>query len=217
MCRVIAMLKKWAKCSYVALNAGMLTTSVNYTRSYPQKLWSDARIIDGSVSLDGRLLVSPPLVWWGRTTYVLPLWSLLFLFSPSRAVADFSGPVVSVLDGDTIEVLHNTHPERVRLSGIDCPEKGQAFGNRAKQAASALVFGRDVMLDTHGQDKYGRTLADVILRDGTNVNHELVKEGWCWWYRKYAPGDTVLEGLEQEAREAKKGLWADPRPVSPWE
>jgi endonuclease YncB( thermonuclease family) len=111
------------------------------------------------------------------------------------ALADFSGPVVSVLDGDTIEVLHNTHHERVRLSGIACPEKGQAFDNRAKQAASALVFGRDVMLDTHGQDKYGRTLADMILRDDTNVNHELVKEGWCWWDRKYALADSVLEKL----------------------
>ena len=45
----------------------------------------------------------------------------------------------------------------------------------------------------------------------------LVKEGWCWWYRKYAPGDTVLEGLGNEARETKKGLWADPQPVPPWE
>ena len=79
--------------------------------------------------------------------------------------------------GDTIEVLHHTHPERIRLSGIDCPEKGQAFGNRAKQAASALVFGKDVILQTHGQDKYGRTLGDVFLADGTNVNHTLVKDG----------------------------------------
>jgi micrococcal nuclease len=57
----------------------------------------------------------------------------------------------------------------------------------------------------------------VLLLDGTNVNHALVKAGWCWWYRKYAPGDTVLEGLETEARAAKKGLWADPHPVPPWE
>lgn len=85
--------------------------------------------------------------------------------------------MVSVLDGDTIEVLHNTHPERIRLSRIDCPEKGQAFGTRAKQATSALVFGRDVLLQTHGQDKYKRTLADVFLRDGTHVNHALVKDG----------------------------------------
>jgi hypothetical protein len=60
-------------------------------------------------------------------------------------------------------------------------------------------------------------LEDVILPDGMNLDQELVKYGWCWWYRKYAPGDTVLEGLEQEAREARKRLWADPQPVPPWE
>jgi endonuclease YncB( thermonuclease family) len=120
-----------------------------------------------------------------------------------------------VFDGDTIEVLHYTSPERIRLSGIDCPEKGQAYGNRAKQAASALAFGRDVSLQTHGQDKYRRTLADVFLLDSTHVNHTLVKDGWCWWYRKFAPGDTILEGLEKEAREAKKGLWVDPAPIPP--
>ena len=72
-------------------------------------------------------------------------------------------------------------------------------------------------LQTHGHDKYKRTLANVLLPDGTNVNHMLVKDGWCWWYRKYAPDDTVLEGLEKDAREARKGLWADPHPVPPWE
>jgi micrococcal nuclease len=146
----------------------------------------------------------------------LALGLLLFLLHPLGAFAAFTGPVISVLDGDTIEVLHNTHPERVRLSGIDCPEKGQAFGKKAKQVASALVFGRNVILQTHGQDKYGRTLGDVFLLDGTNVNHTLVKDGWCWWYRKYAPGNTELERLEQDAREAKKGLWADPAPIPPW-
>jgi len=69
---------------------------------------------------------------------------------------------------------------------------------------------------THGYDKYKRTLGDVILADGTSVNQQLVKNGWCWWYRKYAPGDTVLEGLEKEAREARRGLWTDPQPVPPW-
>ena len=70
---------------------------------------------------------------------------------------------------------------------------------------------------THGKDKYGRTLDDVLLPDGTNVNHALVKEGWCWWYRKYAPGNSELEKLEKDARDAKKGLWGDPHPVPPWE
>jgi endonuclease YncB( thermonuclease family) len=57
----------------------------------------------------------------------------------------------------------------------------------------------------------------VILPDGMNLNQELVKQSWCWWYRRYAPWDTVLEGLEKSARESKKGLWADPKPVPPWE
>ena len=120
--------------------------------------------------------------------------------------ADFTGLVVSVLDGDIFEVLHSNRPERIRLSGIDCPEKGQAYGTRAQQAASRLVLGGEVTLQTYGKDKYGRTLADVLLLDGTNVNHTLVEDGWCWWYRKYAPGDTVLEGLEKDARAGWKGL-----------
>ncbi len=151
---------------------------------------------------------------------------LLFLCTPvclflsqlgQSHAADFSGPVVSVLDGDTIEVLHNQRPERIRLHGIDCPEKGQAFGTKAKHLMSAFMFRKEVALKTYGIDKYRRTIADVFLQDGTNVNQELVKHGWCWWYRKYAPQDTELERLEREAREAKKGLWAEPAPVPPWE
>lgn len=141
----------------------------------------------------------------------------LLLLVPAIAWADFSGEVVGVLDGDTIEVMHRDKAERVRLHGIDCPEKGQAYGTRAKQAASALVFGKDVTVLTHGLDKYGRTIADVLLPDGSNVNQVLVKDGWCWWYRKYAPQDVTLEQLERSARAARYGLWVDPQPVPPWE
>lgn len=141
----------------------------------------------------------------------------IFLCSSHAFSADFTGQVVSVLDGDTVEVLHNQHPERIRLHGIDCPEKGQAYGQNAKHATSDLVFGKEVTVQTHGHDKYKRTIADVLLPDGTNVSQELAKQGWCWWYRKYAPGDTVLEWLEKEAREARRGLWADPNPIPPWE
>jgi micrococcal nuclease len=75
---------------------------------------------------------------------------LLALLTPSPAVAvsEYQGEVVRVIDGDTIEVLHNNYPERIRLSGIDCPEKGQTYGKQAKQAAPALVFGKDVTLPT---------------------------------------------------------------------
>jgi nuclease-like protein len=67
-------------------------------------------------------------------------------------------------------------------------------------------------LQTHGHDKYTRTIADVFLPDGTNVNHTLVKGGWCWWYRKYTTGNVMLEELERRARASGLGLWADPHP-----
>ena len=142
---------------------------------------------------------------------------VFLLFSSVAPVFSFTGEVVGVQDGDTIEVLHNGKAQRVRLHGIDCPEKGQPFGNNAKQATSALVFAQYVSLEIHGKDIYGRVVADVLLADKTNVNHQLVKDGWCWWYRKYAPQDTTLENLETEAREARKGLWVDPDPIPPWE
>ncbi|MCS6291698.1 MAG: thermonuclease family protein [Nitrospira sp.] len=130
---------------------------------------------------------------------------------------EFISEVIGILDGDTIDVLHNHQTKRIRLNGIDCPEKGQAYGQKAKHAASDLVFGKEVTIQTHGYDKYKRTIGDVFLPDGTNVNHTLVKDGWCWWYRKYASRDVMLEGLEVEARKARRGLWADPQPVPPWE
>ena len=131
-----------------------------------------------------------------------------------------SGRVVAVLDGDTIEVVHNNRnnrPERIRLNGIDCPEKGQAYGSKAKQATSELVFGKAVSLETYGLDKYGLTIADVSLPDGVNVNLELVRNGWCWWYQPYAPDNVILAELQRRARRAGIGLWADPRPIPPWE
>lgn len=141
---------------------------------------------------------------------------MVLLVKPVLA-GEFSGHVVGVIDGDTIDAILNGKTEHIRLNGIDCPERRQAYGQKAKHAASSLVFGKEVTLHTFGKDKYGRTIADVLLRDGTNINHELVKEGWCWWYRKYAPRDIELEGLETKAREARKGLWAEPQPMPPWE
>jgi len=67
-------------------------------------------------------------------------------------------PLVSVLDGDTIVVLHNSRAERIRFNGIDYPEKGQAYGKKAKQAVSALLFGKEVTLQTYCKDKYGQTI-----------------------------------------------------------
>lgn len=142
---------------------------------------------------------------------------LLLFISTSGSAQDFFGSVVGVLDGDTFDVLHNGKAERIRLSGIDCPEKGQAYGQKAKHAASALAFGKEVTIQTHGKDKYKRTIGEVILPDGMNLNQELVKQGWCWWYPKYAPDNVILAELQRRARRSGLGLWADPAPIPPWE
>jgi endonuclease YncB( thermonuclease family) len=152
----------------------------------------------------------------GLVLFLSWMYTPTFFLSSANAFADFSGKVVSIIDGDTVEVLHEQKPERIRLNGIDCPEKGQAYGKKAKQAVANLVFGKEVTLQTYGLDKYGRTIADVLLPNGRNVNHQLVKDGWCWWYRKYAPGDFLLEKFEKDARDSKKGLWIDSAPVPPW-
>src|SRR5688500_693330 len=96
-----------------------------------------------------------------RTSLKIVAALAVFAFPVLSLAAEWAGSVVSVLDGDTIEVLHNNRAERIRLNGIDCPEKGQAFGKKAKQAMSALVFGKEVSLQTFGKDKYGRTIADL--------------------------------------------------------
>lgn len=146
---------------------------------------------------------------------VLPL-ALVWLLSAAEAFS-FGGEVVEVLEGSTIEVLRFGKAQRIHLHGLDCPEKDQPYGDEVKPAISALVFAMEVTVEPRGKDKHGRILADVLLADGTNVNQTLVKEGRCWWSRKFAPNDAELERLELEAKEAKKGLWEDPEPIPPWE
>ncbi len=104
----------------------------------------------------------------------------------------------------------------LRLQGIDCPEKGQPFGTKAKQATAALVFRKEVKVRLQeDHNRYKRSIGSVVLSDGRMLNHELVRNGWCWWYREYAPKDTELEQLETEAREGRKGLWSAPASVPP--
>ncbi len=142
---------------------------------------------------------------------------VLFLLLSQAEAFSFNGEVVGVLEGSAIEVVRLGKAQRIHLYGLDCPEKGQPYGDDVKPAVSALVFAMEVTVEPHGKDKYGRIMADVLLADGTNVSHVLVKEGRCWWARKSAPDDAELERLELEAREAKKGLWEDPEPIPPWE
>jgi endonuclease YncB( thermonuclease family) len=123
---------------------------------------------------------------------------------------------VGITDGDTLSVLRDGKAAKVRLWGIDTPEKAQAFGTRARQFASELVFGQTVTVTVRDTDRYGRLVADVILPDGRSLNRELVAAGMAWWYRQYAKDDATLAKLEAEAKAAKRGLWSDPHAIAPW-
>lgn len=146
------------------------------------------------------------------------LLTIILCLPPTLAYgADFSGKVVGVIDGDSLRVMHDGKAEQIRLYGIDCPERMQAFGTKAKEATSILSFGKDVTVQPITKDRYGRTVASVTFPNGAQLNEELVRQGMCWWYRKYAPHDERLRGFEETARVAKRGLWAEPHPVPPWE
>ena len=131
------------------------------------------------------------------------------------AHAEFVGKVVGVIYGDSIRVMHEGKAEQIRLLGIDCPEKRQPFGARAKEYTSELAFGQDVTVYGERRDRYGRLLAEVRLPDGRSLSQEILKAGLAWWFRKYS-NDLRLGELERQARVAKNGLWVEPHPVPPW-
>jgi endonuclease YncB( thermonuclease family) len=143
---------------------------------------------------------------------------VLLLALPVLARETITGKVVGVSDGDTLTVLvEGRRQVKVRLHGVDAPEAHQAYGSRAKQFTSRLVFGKPVRVEVRDTDRYGRTIAEVFLPDWSSLNREVVRAGMAWWYRRYAPNDRQLAALEDEARRARRGLWADRDPISPWE
>jgi micrococcal nuclease len=127
----------------------------------------------------------------------------------------FTAKVLAVSDGDTITVLHGGAKEVVRLNGIDCPEKTQAFGRKAKKFTSDKAMNKTVTVDAKKVDRDGRTIGDIILDDGTSLNRELLQEGLAWWFFKHSD-DQTLKALEWAARDEKRGLWRDPIPIPPW-
>jgi micrococcal nuclease len=126
--------------------------------------------------------------------------------------------VISVADGDTITVLArgDKKPERVRLYGIDCPERAQAYGRRAKDFTSDMVFGRHVEIVRMGaeKDRYGRTVAKVWI-DKDELGQELLANGLAWHATRH-DNSPHYASLEREARKERHGLWSDPAPVPPW-
>lgn len=134
----------------------------------------------------------------------------------------FSGKVVTILDGDTVDVLIKGNTTlRIRLAWIDSPERAQAFGNRAKQRLAELVGGKVVQVEWNKIDKYGRTIGKITV-DGQDANLAMLSAGLAWWYRAYANEQTqvdqvLYEAAEREAKAERRGLWADPSPMPPWE
>ena len=141
---------------------------------------------------------------------------LLLWACSSNADTVLRGKVVSISDGDTFRLLVRGRELRVRLSGIDCPERGQAFGTRAKQFSSQMIFGKQISVRSEGKDQYGRELGWVYLPNGRCLNHELLKAGLAWHYKKYN-NDPALARMEQNARLGRLGLWVDRAPIPPWE
>jgi endonuclease YncB( thermonuclease family) len=158
-----------------------------------------------------------------RRPLAAALWLLLAAAAataPARSAGAetfFDARVVAVLDGDTIEVLVGRERRRIRLAGIDTPERGQPWAERSKQALSRRVFGREVRINAVDTDRYGRTVGEVYA-DDVCVGCELVREGHAWVYRRFSD-DAVLLALEEEARAARRGLWALPEAqrVPPWQ
>jgi endonuclease YncB( thermonuclease family) len=138
------------------------------------------------------------------------------VFTALALLLALSGSVVGVHDGDTITVLDPARQQtRVRVEGIDCPELHQAFGRRAKQFTSDMVFGKHVTVEGSKRDRYERLIGRVHV-DGRDLSLELTKAGMAWHFVRYS-SDRSLAAAEAQARSAKRGLWADPSPTPPWE
>lgn len=146
--------------------------------------------------------------------YIVPL--LVILFSGSLCAAEIQGKVIRVLDGDTIEVLQDKNPVRIRLANIDAPEKKQPFGRWSTNQLKALLAGQSVTVSYTQTDRYGRVLGRVITANGTEANRQQVLKGAAWVYDRYNT-DNSLPALQREAQTQKRGLWADSNPVQPWE
>jgi len=128
-----------------------------------------------------------------------------------------SGKVIGIIDGDTYDILiDGDQTLRIRMEGIDAPEKGMPFYKTAKKYLSDLCFGKTVRLEIRDTDKHGRKVAFGYLEDGTELSHEMTKAGFAWHFKKYNSDEDLAE-LEIEAQNAKIGIWSIENPMSPWD
>jgi len=153
-------------------------------------------------------------------TRILLAAATLIMVSVSSSADTLHGRVVGVSDGDTVTVLDSAHRQyKIRLMGIDAPEKKQPYGSRSKQSISDLVFNRQVQVEYDKTDKYGRTIGKIIV-NGIDANLEQVKTGMAWHYKQYqreqsASDRAAYADAENEARTARRGLWQEAEPTPP--
>jgi len=153
---------------------------------------------------------------------MIRLFILLLFWSISASAATLVGQVVGVTDGDTVTVLDEQQQQhRIRLAGIDAPEKRQPFGQRSKEALSAAVFGKMAAVEWNKFDRYGRIIGKVVV-DDRDVNLSQVEAGLAWWYQKYSAEQSSVDRelyarAEDNARHERLGLWSEIEPVSPWD
>lgn len=134
----------------------------------------------------------------------------------ARAGEVIQGEVVSIADGDTLTVLDGADREhRIRLFGIDAPEKAQAFGRQSKENLAEKVFRKTVRVEVVDIDRYGREVGRIYL-GRRFINEEMVEDGFAWRYTAY-DHNREFEAPEADARRRRRGLWADPHPIPPWE
>jgi endonuclease YncB( thermonuclease family) len=158
---------------------------------------------------------------------VKPIQSLFISFAlfMSMAVGASTltpGLIVGVSDGDTATLLtHDKQQLKIRLVGIDAPEKKQAYGTKAREHLASRIFKQEVEVDLRSKDHYGRFLG-VIYKGGIDINQGMIQDGYAWFYKHYAKEQPKGEALryansEESAKQLRKGLWADPSPVPPWD
>lgn len=136
-----------------------------------------------------------------------------FVFSQSVLRAK----VVGVKDGDTVVVLDSLHHQTtLRLAEIDCPEKNQPFGTKAKQFTSDQIYRKQIKYVVTDIDRYGRSIAMIYYDDNKYLSAELIKNGLAWHYKRYSTSKE-LANFENSARLQKVGLWYDKSPIEPWE
>ncbi len=141
---------------------------------------------------------------------------ITFLLLIPISAKTLKGRIVKVSDGDTIVLLDSTNTQhKIRLDGIDCPEKGQPFGTKATEFVKQLTINKTIIVEWKKKDRYNRILG-IVYADSVNVNKELLKNGLAWHY-KHFNNDAELAELEQQAKDKKLNIWSEKNPIEPYQ